>query len=97
MLKQITITTAAALFAISGLAVAAGSSKSTSAKGSTTAQPSFSAVDTNHDGKVSRSEWDSYFQKSGSSSAGGTSSSKSSGMSQNKASSGSTSSSSKKY
>ena len=94
MLKSISITTAAAVFAFSGLAVAAGSSKSTGASGSTSStKPSFAAVDKDHNGKISRSEWDAYF-KSGSSSAGSTS--KSSGMSQNKAASGSTSSP-KKY
>jgi len=96
MLKSISITTAAAVFAFSGLAFAAGTAKSTTGASGSTSQPSFSAVDKDHNGKISRSEWDSYFQKSGSSSAGGTSSKSSAGMSQSKAASGS-SSSSKKY
>lgn len=65
MLKTIGVTTAAALFAISTLAGAAGTSKDKSKSGAAggTAQPSFASVDKNHDGKISRAEWDAAFNK----------------------------------
>src|SRR6187431_1789275 len=90
-LKILSAATAAALFALSGVAVAQSSSSSTSSDKSTsspaasggsadtssssssggmsgsassTIAPSFSAVDTNNDGQVSRAEWDAHFNKS---------------------------------
>jgi hypothetical protein len=62
---------------------------------SSTSTPNFSAADTNNDGNVSRSEWDAYFSKSGSSS--GSTSSPSSSSSTPSSASGSTGSSSSTY
>jgi len=90
MLKSVTVTTAAALFALSTLAVAADSSTSSKSPSSVSPSaaspsspsagtgsssdsaipPSFSSVDTNNDGQISRAEWDAHFNKS---SSGGTS------------------------
>ena len=53
-INVLTAATAAALFAVGG-AVA-----QTSTSGSTSAAPSFSAIDKNNDGQISRQEWSEY-------------------------------------
>lgn len=75
MLKTVTVTTAAALFALSSLAIAADTSKATGAASPSASQSSFSAVDTNNDGTISRAEWDAHFNKSTSSPSSGSTSS----------------------
>src|SRR5512145_1215774 len=65
--------------AASGGSATSGSSGGLSggATSSSSSSPSFSSVDTNSDGQISRAEWDAHFNKSGSSTGAGASGSSS--------------------